>query len=89
MRAYAVAQNFVVSAEVGFGLHRRRQGLKCRLRRAGIGVLIVEHRERLARSAFEYPEATLGSQQRRHGIADGREMENNVVRDFHEVIGSM
>lgn len=90
LRAYAVTQGFAVSAEVRSGRHRRRQGLKCRLRRAGIGVLIVEHRERLTRSAFKkYTEAALGSQQRPHVNADGREMENNVVRDFHEVIGSM
>lgn len=92
LRAFAVDQGFTVETEVteiGSGLNGRRRGLMRLLRRPDIGVLIVEHRERLARFGFEYIEAALAAQRRRIVIVDDREMEDDVVRDLHEVIVSM
>lgn len=92
LRKFAAMEGYAVEAEVaevGSGLNGRRRGLLRLLRRPDIGVLIVEHRERLTRFGFEYIEAALSAGQRRIGVVEDQEMEDDVVRDLHDVIVSM
>ena len=56
---------------------------------AGDTHILVEHRDRLCRFGFEYIEAALGAQRRRIIVADPVEIQDDVVRDLHEVIVSM
>jgi putative resolvase len=52
-------------------------------------VIIVEHRDRLARFGVGHLEAALGAQARRIVVADPGEMTADVVRDLIEVLTSM
>jgi predicted site-specific integrase-resolvase len=51
-------------------------------------VIVVEHRERLARFGFDYIEASLCAQGRRIEVVEEGEMADDVVRDLHDVIVS-
>ncbi len=67
-----------VVAEVGSGLNGRRKGLLAVLRSPDYGVVVVEHRDRLARFGSEYIEADLAATDRRvvvmgrHSILGGQ-----------------
>jgi predicted site-specific integrase-resolvase len=74
---------------VGSGLNGQRRGLLKLLQRPEVGVIVVEHRERLARFGFDYIEASLGAQGRRIEVVEEGEMADDVVRDLHDVIVSM
>ncbi len=52
-------------------------------------VVIVEHRDRLARFGVEQLEAALSAQGRRIVVADKGETEDDLVRDMLEVLTSM
>jgi predicted site-specific integrase-resolvase len=49
----------------------------------------VEHRDRLMRFGFEYVEATLAAQGRKVVVIEAEELNDDMVRDLHEVIVSM
>lgn len=92
LRGYALDQGFSVIdevAEIGSGLNGKRRGLLRILRKPEVGVLIVEHRERLSRFGFDYLEAALAAQRRRIVVMDDAEIDDDVVRDLHDVIVSM
>ena len=52
-------------------------------------VIVVEHRDRLARFGVEHLEAALGAQGRRTVVADPGETTDDLVRDMIEVLTSM
>jgi putative resolvase len=52
-------------------------------------LVIVEHRDRLARFGVEHLEAALGAHGRRIVVADSGETTDDVVRDMIEVLSSM
>lgn len=52
-------------------------------------VVLVEHRDRLARCGVEYLEAALSAQGRRIVVADPGETTDDLVRDMIEVLTSM
>jgi predicted site-specific integrase-resolvase len=54
-----------------------------------VGVILVEHRDRLARFGFEYIEASLSAQGRRLVVVEPSEMDDDILRDLHEVIVSL
>ena len=54
-----------------------------------VSVVIVEHRDRLARFGVEHLEAALGAHGRRIVVADSGETTDDVVRDKIEVLTSM
>lgn len=92
LRAYAKDKGLAVAeeiAEVGSGLNGRRRKLLKVLRRPDIGILLVEHRDRLARFGFEYLQAALAAQGREIHVIDEGEVEDDIVRDLHEIIVSM
>ena len=52
-------------------------------------VIVVEHRDRLARFGVEHLEAALSAQGRRIVVADPGETTDDLVRDMIEVLTSM
>jgi putative resolvase len=52
-------------------------------------VIVVEHRDRLARFGVEHLEAALSAQGRRIVVADPGERTDDLVRDMIEVLTSM
>ncbi|MGH9125611.1 MAG: recombinase family protein, partial [Acidimicrobiales bacterium] len=58
------------------------------LRDPGMGVIVVGHRDRLARFGVEYLEAALAAQGRRLVVVEEVEVADNLVRDMVEVYTS-
>jgi putative resolvase len=52
-------------------------------------VIVVEHRDRLARFGLEHLEAALAQQGRRIVVADPGETADDLVRDMFEVLTGM
>jgi len=52
-------------------------------------VIVVEHRDRLARFGVEHPDAALAAHSRRLIVADPGETTDDLVRDMIEVLTSM
>jgi putative resolvase len=52
-------------------------------------VIVVEHRDRVARFGVEHLEAALSAQSRRIVVADPGESTDDLVRDMIEVLTSM
>ncbi len=78
-----------VVKEIGSGL----KGNRCQLRRIvgdpTVGMIIVEHRERLCRFGFEYVEAALAGRGARVLVVEDGEVEDDLVRDVTEVMTSL
>jgi predicted site-specific integrase-resolvase len=89
---YAVANKMMIVdavKEVGSGLNGHRKGMLRLLGNADVQTIIVEHRDRLMRFGFEYVEATLAAQGRKVVVIEAEELNDDMVRDLHEVIVSM
>lgn len=78
-----------VVTEVGSGLNGRRRKLHRVLSDPAAGVLVVEHRDRLARFGVEHLEAVLSASGRRLVVLDPEETTSDLVRDITEVLTSM
>jgi putative resolvase len=83
---HAVAE---VVCEVGSGLNGNRPRLRRILSDPSATVIVVEHRDRLARFGVEHLEAALAAQGRRIAVADSGETADDLVRDMIEVLTSM
>lgn len=77
-----------VITEVGSGLNGKRPKLKKLLSDPDVKILVVEHRERLARFGFEYIEAALQARGGKIVVLDDSEVEDDLVRDMTEVLTS-
>lgn len=77
-----------VVAEIGSGMNGNRRRLKGLLRGSGWNVLVVEHRDRLARFGFDYIEAALLAAGKRIFVLDKSEVKDDLVRDMTEVLTS-
>ncbi|MGV0809283.1 IS607 family transposase [Mycolicibacterium setense] len=89
---WATANGHVVGevvTEVGSGLNGKRPKIRRVLSDPSASVVIVEHRDRLARFAVEHLEAALSAQGRRIVVTDEGETEDDLVRDMIEVLTSM
>lgn len=75
-----------VVAEVGSGLNGHRKGLLAALRAPEYGILVVEHRDRLARFGSEYIEAALAASGRRLIVMEPDERKDDLVQDLIEVL---
>ena len=92
LAAWATARGLGVTvtvAEVGSGLNGSRGKLKRLLADDGVGTIVVEHRERLARFGVEYVEAALRAQGRKLVVVEEREVDDDLVGDITEVLTSM
>lgn len=78
-----------VVCEVGSGLSGKRPKLQRVLSDPSATVVVVEHRDRLARFGVEHLEAALAAQGRRIIVADPGETTDDLVRDMIEVLTSM
>jgi putative resolvase len=78
-----------VVCEVGSGLTGKRPRLRRILSDPDAKVIVVEHRDRLARFGVEHLEAALAAQGRRIVVADPGESTDDLVRDMIEVLTSM
>ncbi len=78
-----------VVTEVGSGLNGKRPKLHRVLSDPSATVIVVEHRDRLARFGVEHLQAALAGQGRRIVVADSGETTDDLVRDMIEVLTSM
>ncbi|MFG2923776.1 IS607 family transposase [Streptomyces sp. NPDC048305] len=78
-----------VVTEVGSGLNGRRRKLHRVLSDPQVAVIVVEHRDRLARFGVEDLEAVLSASGRRLVVLDPTESADDLVRDITEVLTSM
>ena len=77
-----------VVKEVGSGLNGRRPKLARLLADPTVTMIVVEHRDRLARFGVEYLEAALAAQGRRLVVVDPSEVTDDLVRDMIDVLTS-
>ena len=78
-----------VVTEVGSVLNGKRPKLRRVLSDPDAKVIVVEHRDRLARLGVEHLEAALAAQGRRIVVADPAENTDDLVGDMIEVLTSM
>jgi putative resolvase len=78
-----------VVAEVGSGLNGKRPKLARILSDPFATVIVVEHRDRLARFGTEHLHAALAAHGRRIVVVDDEETTDDLVRDMIEVLTSM
>ena len=78
-----------VACEVGSGMNGNRPKLRRILSDPSVTVIVVEHRDRLARFGVEQLESALAAAGRRVLIADPGETADDLVRDMIEVLTSM
>jgi putative resolvase len=78
-----------VVTEVGSGLNGRRRELHRVLSDPAASVLVVEHRDRLARFGVEHLQAALAASSRRMVVLDPEETTSDLVRDITDVLTSM
>jgi putative resolvase len=92
LTAWATGQDLPVMqvvTEVGSGLNGKRPKLRRVLSDPDATVIVVEHRDRLARFGVEHLEAALSAQGRRIMVADPGETTDDLVRDMIDVLTSM
>ena len=86
LQGLAVAE---VVREVGSGLNGKRPKLRRVLSDPTATVIVVEHRDRLARFGVEHLDAVPAAQGRRVLVAGPSETADDLVRDMIEVLTSM
>jgi predicted site-specific integrase-resolvase len=92
LRDYAAARGYQVVAEVtevASGLNDERPKLKKLLTDARVGVLVVEHRDRLTRFGYGYIATLLEHEGRRVEAVFSTDTGDGLVDDFVAVITSM
>ena len=92
LRAHAAARGFVVvaeAAEIGSGLNDARPKLLKLLARPEAAIILVEHRDRLARFGVGQLSAALSAQGRRIEVVEEKEIVDDLVRDLHELVVSL
>ncbi|MEV5786082.1 IS607 family transposase [Streptomyces sp. NPDC052287] len=77
-----------VVTEVGSGLNGNRRKLHRVLSDPAVAVIVVEHRDRLARFGVEHLESALSASGRRLVVLDPQETTSDLVRDITEVLTS-
>ncbi|MBP0458593.1 IS607 family transposase [Streptomyces montanisoli] len=78
-----------IVTEVGSGLNGGRRKLHRLLSDPQAAVIVVEHRDRLARFGAEHLEAVLAASGRRLVVLDPTETTDDLVRDITEALTSM
>jgi putative resolvase len=91
LTAWATGQGVAVAevvTEVGSGVNGKRPKLRRLLADPQAAVILVEHRDRVARFGVEHLEAALSAQGRRLVVVDPGETGDDLVRDMIEVLTS-
>jgi putative resolvase len=89
---YAVRNGLKVTkavSEIGSGLNGGRRKLMQLLADPDISMIVVEHRDRLARFGSEYIEGTMAASGRRLIIVEETETTDDLVQDMIEVMTSL
>lgn len=92
LQTYVIAKGWRVDkvvTEIASGLNDQRPKLTALLLDKSIGVIVVEHRERLTRFGFHYIENLLQMQGRKIEVIFPNETKDDLVQDFIAVITSM
>lgn len=92
LQSYAIAKGYRIDkivTEIASGLNDTRPKLKALLRDTNIGIIVVEHRERLTRFGFNYIVELLAAQGRTVEVIFPNETNDDLVADFIAVITSM
>lgn len=92
LRDYAAARGYRVSREVveiASGLNDNRPKLNALLTDPEVGVLVVEHKDRLTRFGFNYIRQLLETSGRRVEVLSETDTQDELVDDFVAVITSM
>ncbi len=77
-----------IVTETGSGMDDKRRKLKRLLADPTVGMIIVEHRDRLARMNAGLVESALKAQNRRLIVVDDKELDDDLVRDMAEMLTS-
>ncbi|WP_406067881.1 IS607 family transposase [Micromonospora sp. NBC_01638] len=88
----ANAQGLAVAeivTEIGSGLNGKRRELHRLLADPTAAVIVVEHKDRLARFGVEYLQAALAATGRRLVVLDAEESTNDLVKDMADVLTLM
>ena len=91
LKAFAInmgVESPEVVMETGSGMNDRRRKLNRILADPTVGIIIVEHRDRLARMNAGLVESALKAQNRRLIVVDDTELDDDLVRDMTEVLTS-
>ncbi len=78
-----------VIVEVGSRLDGSRRELLGMLSKPGLGIVLVEHRDRLARFGFELADALLRARGGGVLVVEDREVDDDLVRDMAELLTSL
>lgn len=92
LKDYAASKGYQVSrtvSELASGLNDNRPKLLKLLTDLSIGVIVVEHRDRLTRFGFNYIEQLMQTQGRRLEVIFPTDTDNDLVDDFIASITSM
>ncbi len=92
LTGWATGQGLMVGevvCEVGSGMNGSRPKLRRILSDPSVTVIVVEHRDRLARFGVEQLESALAAAGRRVLVSDPGETSDDLVRDMIEVLTSM
>ena len=92
LQTYAVARGYKVDkivTEIASGLNDQRLKLTARLCDKTIGIMVVKHRERLARFGFHHIENLLQMQGRTIAVIFPNETKDDLSEDFIAVITAM
>lgn len=91
LKAFAVnlgIKDAQVVTEVGSGVNDKRRKLNQLLKDPTVTTIIVEHRDRLARTNTELIESALEASGRRLIVVDDTELDDDLVQDMTEVLTS-
>jgi len=91
LSAFAASKGWLVAkaiTEIGSGLNGHRPKLIKLLSDPGVGIIVVEHRDRLMRFGSEYVESSLRAQGRQLVIVDQSELKDDLVQDMIEILTS-
>lgn len=92
LRTFAAAKGLPVAREVieiGSGLNGHRKQILKLLADPTLTVLVVEHRDRLARFGVEFLSAALEAQGRRIVVMNETESKDDLVQDMTDVLTSL
>jgi predicted site-specific integrase-resolvase len=92
LQTYAIAKGYKIDrmvTELASGLNDTRPKLTALLKDKSIGVIVVEHRERLTRFGFNYLVTLLEAQGRTIEVVFPHETRDDLVEDFIAIITSM
>lgn len=92
LKDYAASKGYQVTkmvSELASGLNDRRPKLMKLLTDASVGIVVIEHRDRLTRFGFNYIEQLMQMQGRRLEVLFPSDTDTDLVDDFIAVITSM